>query len=118
MTVLPLGPMPRDPCMLGWIDTQLAIRSVRGWFNTTRCGIWHGMPRWVGVNDCGRRVGETHHRAFLPDLVVYEIRELHEERGWSYERIRRKVRIVSLRYIGKLCRYEVRNQFAERWKRV
>lgn len=43
----------------------------------------------VGVNERGRRVGESHHRARIPDLIVDLIRELHDTGVLGYALIGR-----------------------------
>lgn len=70
--------------------------------------------RYVAVNENGRRIGETHPRSTISDERVDYIRGLHEDNGWSYERISRKTGIPVFT-IAKLCRYERRNQTAEKW---
>lgn len=75
------------------------------------------VRRYVAYSELGHRIGETHPRATISDETVDMIREYHEERGWSYERISRKVKI-SYHTIAKLCRYERRAQVPARWRRV
>jgi len=45
--------------------------------------------RLVGLNEHGRRIGESHHRAKIPDLIVDLIRELHDSGVLGYELIGR-----------------------------
>lgn len=71
--------------------------------------------RFVALNEEGERIGETHPRSCHSDETVDLVRELHEDRGWSYTRISRKLK-MSVAYIGKLCRYERRNQTPDRYK--
>lgn len=71
---------------------------------------------YVALNEDGRRICETHHRAVYSDAFIERIRSLHEDEFWSYGRIAMHLHI-SQRTVGKVCRYEVRNQYATRWRR-
>ncbi|MEY4672716.1 MAG: Bordetella virus [Planctomycetota bacterium] len=71
----------------------------------------------VAYNEEGNRVGETHHNSTIPDLIVRAIRDLHEEEGLGYTLLSRRFGI-SRSAIAKICRYERRNQFPCRWRRV
>ena len=75
------------------------------------------MTRLVGLNEHGLPVGETHHRARVPDLVVNRIRELHEEENLGYRRIAKLVGL-SRSFVRKICLYQRRAQFPTQWKRV
>lgn len=71
----------------------------------------------VGVNESGRRVGESHPRAVLTDSQVDMMRELHEELGMGYRRLAAMFK-VSKRTVRDICAYKRRWQLAERWKAV
>lgn len=73
--------------------------------------------RILAYSERGHRVGETHHRATIPDELVDLMRSLHEDRGWSYARIALKVR-KPLCTIAKICRYERRATTPARYARV
>lgn len=75
------------------------------------------MRSYVAVNENGCRIGETHHRSTISDATVDLIRAYHEDEGWSYERISRRVKIPACT-IEKICQYTRRAQTPERWKRV
>jgi ribosome-binding protein aMBF1 (putative translation factor) len=75
------------------------------------------MPvRIVTLNEAGRRIGESHPRAKLSNETVDKIREYHEDLGWSYERIKRKMNIA-YETIARICRYEMRAQTPTQWRR-
>ena len=66
------------------------------------------MRKLVAVNDQGRRIGESHHRAELTDHEADLVRELHDE-GYSYGWLAQKFDI------GKstardICTYRCRGQ--------
>jgi hypothetical protein len=69
----------------------------------------------VAVNECGKRIGESHHNASIPDAVVDQIRERHEDDGWGYKRLSREFGIA-LTTVRKICTYERRAQTPDRWK--
>ena len=46
------------------------------------------MRKLAAYGENGRRVGETHHNATIPEAIVQEIRELHEELGCQAEIVR------------------------------
>lgn len=73
--------------------------------------------RRVAINENGRRIGETHHRATVPDATIQEIRDLHELEGWGYRRI---AVALGLRhtYVAKVCAYQLRAQTADHWIRL
>ena len=75
------------------------------------------MKEYVAVNEIGERIGETHPRSTISDATVDLIREYHEDQGKSYGWIAMRLKIP-VRTIGKICRYEVRAQWAYRWKRI
>ena len=69
----------------------------------------------VAVNEHGKRIGEGHHNARIPDTVVDQIRERHESDGWGYLQIAREFGI-SRNTVRKICTYERRAQTPCRWK--
>lgn len=76
------------------------------------------MPtiRFVPVNDRGLRIGEGHPRARLTDNDVENIRALGET-GMRYRLIAEKFE-VSKWMIGRICRYERRNQTTFGFKQI
>ncbi len=72
--------------------------------------------RTVGVNDIGRRVGDSHHNAKLTDADVELLLTLHGE-GWGYRRLAAKFEI-SKSLARKICKGVVRGQVATDWRRV
>lgn len=71
----------------------------------------------VPVNEKGIRIGEFHHRSTISDADVDMMRDLHEINGRSYGQLARKYKLP-VHTVAKICRYERRNQFPYRWKRV
>lgn len=71
----------------------------------------------IGVNEHGRRVGESHHRAKLTDAEVDAIRALRDEGGFSIAQIADWFDHVSVATVRAICRYRRRVQFAARFKR-
>ena len=71
----------------------------------------------VALTETGHRVGETHHNATIPEATIAEIRRLHEEEGWGYDRLARQFNIPK-GTIGKICRYERRAAVPKQWKRA
>jgi hypothetical protein len=71
----------------------------------------------VAVNEDGRRIGETHHNARIPDVIVDQLRDLHEDFLWPYWRIARDYKL-SIPTVKKICTYQRRAQTPERWKRL
>lgn len=65
----------------------------------------------------GKRVGETHHNARIPDVVVDKIRDRHEDDGISYKSLAVEFSL-SLNTIKKICTYQRRAQTPARYKRV
>lgn len=76
----------------------------------------HTHGRLVAVNDRGYRLGEDHQNARLTDAEVEIVRQLHE-RGMGYETLAEKFE-VSKWLIGRICRYELRNQPAATFKKL
>lgn len=61
----------------------------------------------------GRKIGEAHHRARLPDWVVVGVRDLHEHQGMTYRQIIdyfREFHRITLTYswVSKVGNYERR----------
>lgn len=75
------------------------------------------MPKTVAVNEVGLRIGEGHPNSKLTDAEVEIIRQLHEDDGMSYKEIAEKFE-VSKWCIGKICRYERREQTPADWKEI
>lgn len=71
--------------------------------------------RVVAVNECGQRIGESHHRAKLTDHDVDLVRELHEDHGITYAQLAEKFG-VSRSVIREICRYRIRSQIVARYK--
>lgn len=77
----------------------------------------------IGVNDEGRRVGESHHRAKLTDEDIELIRQLREllnpdgSHQWSYGSIA-KCFETSKGVIHDICSMRRRNQFVAGYKAV
>lgn len=74
----------------------------------------------VAVNSKGRRIGESHQRAKLPDEDVMTILELREA-GLSYREIASKwddVVTISKSTVRDICKGLTRAQIADRWKTV
>jgi hypothetical protein len=74
-------------------------------------------PLRVAVNEQGRRIGETHHNALIPDAVVDQMRGRHEDDGIGYREIAREFGL-KLPAVSKICTYQRRAQTAERWKTI
>lgn len=78
---------------------------------------------FIGVNDDGRRVGESHHRAKLSDEEIELIRQLREllnpdgSYQWSYGAIAKCFQ-TSKGVIHDICSMRRRNQFAVGYKAV
>lgn len=70
----------------------------------------------IGVNESGRRVGESHKDAKISDHEVEVIRMLHEAEGWGYRRLV-KWSGLGKTTIRKICNYQIRVQTATRFKR-
>lgn len=75
------------------------------------------IKRLVGVNDAGLRVGEDHQRAKLTDEEVDRMRTMHEKEHIGYRRLARMFEL-STRTVAKICRYEMRNQTATRYRTI
>lgn len=69
----------------------------------------------VAYNERGRRMGQTHHRAKLSDAQVDQIRELHEDRHWSYSRIAALI-CISKSAVAMICQYRRRADVITYWR--
>ena len=74
------------------------------------------MIALVAYDENGRRIGQSHHNATIPDETVARIRELHEEHGWGYRRIAKH---LGLRWqtVAKIALYKRRVALPAAWKR-
>lgn len=72
--------------------------------------------RTVGVNDIGRRVGDSHHNAKLTDTDVELLRALRGE-GWGYRKLAAKFE-VSKRLVRDIIHDRRRGQVATAWRKV
>lgn len=72
---------------------------------------------YVQLNENGRRIGITHPRATIPEEVINEIRELHENEKIGYRRLSTIFKIRRST-IQKICKYYIRAQSTAFWKRV
>lgn len=70
----------------------------------------------IRVNQAGLRIGECHQRAKYTDAQIEHMRSLHDA-GVTYKEIAVMYQ-TNIYVIGKICRYEVRNQYADRVKIV
>lgn len=70
----------------------------------------------LAFNDQGRRIGETHHNARIPDATVDLIRELHEDHGYRFLDIADGLEL-SFSTVAKICNYARRADTPSRWKR-
>jgi hypothetical protein len=82
-----------------------------------RMGEIQMEKRIVGVNEAGLRVGEDHPRAKLTDEEVERMRAMHEQEHIGYRRLA-KMFELSKRTVAKICRYEMRNQSAARYRTI
>jgi hypothetical protein len=78
----------------------------------------HTSQRFVliGYSEYGKRIGETHHNARIPDVVVERIRDRHEYGHLGYVALSREFGIA-LTTVRKICTYERRAGRVERWKK-
>ncbi len=75
--------------------------------------------RLVWVDETCRIIGEDHPNARLSDEDVDEIRRLHEDEGFGYERlVKRFGNRVSLTQIRRIANYETRIATRVRCKSV
>ena len=66
-------------------------------------------------NEAGRRVGETHPFASIPDAVVRRMRDLREHHGWSLRRIAADCG-VSVTHVWRIVGYHARAQIPTEWR--
>ena len=73
--------------------------------------------KFIGLNDEGRRVGETHHRAKLTDHDIELIRRLREAKPpMSIAEIAKKFDVCK-GLVSRIVNYKHRAQIATRWKK-
>ena len=75
------------------------------------------FERVIAVNERGKPIGQDHYNAKLTDADVECIRTLHEQHGLSYQVLAVKFD-VSKWAVGRICRYERRNQTPARFKKI
>jgi hypothetical protein len=75
------------------------------------------VTRLVAYGENGRRVGESHHHATIPQATVDEIRELHEDHGWGYRRIAKHLGLAWYT-VAKIAKYQRRVAVPRRWERI
>jgi hypothetical protein len=68
----------------------------------------------IGLNESNRRVGECHHNAWIPDVIVDLIRYGHEDYGWGYLKLAGMF-MLSKNTVRKICTYERRAQTPVRY---
>lgn len=69
---------------------------------------------FIAVNERGYRVGESHHNSRIPDAIVQQIRELHEEHHIGYRRLAKQFNLKRA-FVQKVCTYAIRSQIPARW---
>ena len=74
------------------------------------------ITRTIGVNERGRRVGDSHHNARLTDGDVELLRELHEQ-GWGYRKLAAKFE-VSKSQVRNIVKGHCRGQVATAWRQL
>ncbi len=70
--------------------------------------------RTIGVNEIGRRIGESHHNAKLSDGDVEQLRELHAE-GFGYRKLS-TIFDCSKSLVRDIIKGRARGQVAEAWR--
>jgi hypothetical protein len=73
--------------------------------------------RVIAVNENGYRIGASHHNARIPDSVIDQIRDLHEEQEIGYRRLAKMFNLPRS-CVQKICNYERRAQTPDRWKTI
>lgn len=68
----------------------------------------------LAINEAGRRIGDSHHRAKLTDHEVEQILQLHVE-GYGYRRLAQMFD-VSRSTIRDIIKGRCRSQFPASWK--
>lgn len=71
----------------------------------------------IALNENGRVIGQHHHRSTISDATIKQIRDLHEYEGLSYGQIAKRFSLDK-GVVGRICRYERRNQLPREWRRV
>jgi ribosome-binding protein aMBF1 (putative translation factor) len=71
----------------------------------------------VAFNEQGFRIRQSHHNAWIPDVIVDLIRWGHEDYGWGYLQLAAMF-FLSKNTVRKICTYERRAQTAARYKTV
>lgn len=71
----------------------------------------------VAVNEQGYRIGISHHNARIPDDIVDQIRDMHEDHGVGYRKLA-KIFNLTRSAVQKICNYERRAQTPDRWKKI
>jgi hypothetical protein len=70
---------------------------------------------FIAVDENGLRIGETHPNAKLTDVQVDEMRDLHEQKGWTYDRLAEHFACPKAT-VQKICTYQRRASTIARWK--
>jgi DNA invertase Pin-like site-specific DNA recombinase len=73
--------------------------------------------RVIALNENGYRIGASHHNARIPDSVIDQIRDLHEEQEIGYRRLAKMFNLPRS-CVQKICNYERRAQTPDRWKTI
>ena len=68
----------------------------------------------IPLNEANKRIGQMHHNAWIPDVIVDLIRHGHEEYGWGYLKIA-GIFMLSKNTVAKICTYQRRAQTPARW---
>tara|TARA_B100001057_G_scaffold448859_1_gene489551 strand:- start:1 stop:267 length:267 start_codon:yes stop_codon:yes gene_type:complete len=73
----------------------------------------------IGVNQKGYRIGSDHHNhnPKITDVVVDALRDLHEDKGIGYSTLA-KIFNLNKHTIAKICRYERRADYPDRFKTI
>ncbi len=75
------------------------------------------MAGIIALTERGHRVGESHGNAKLSDEQVDKMRELREQKGFSYGKLAMLFK-TSKFTVRSICTYQRRALTAARWKRV
>jgi DNA invertase Pin-like site-specific DNA recombinase len=73
--------------------------------------------RVIALNENGYRIGASHHNARIPDSVIDQIRDLHEDQAVGYRRLAKMFNLPRS-CVQKICNYERRAQTPDRWKTI
>jgi len=73
----------------------------------------------IGVNSKGYRINSYHHNhnPKISDVIVDALRDLHEEDGIGYSTLS-KIFNLNKHTIAKICRYERRADYPDRFKTI